>query len=161
MIYIHVITNFSDVGGAEEMLIRYVNEAAHTEHIIISLMSVTPLMTNKLNKKHKIVSLNCKNFIDLLVSVYRIIKILSKESEIKVYSWMYHANVVTALSKLFSSKNFSLIWGVRHSLDDLSGEKFSTKIAIYAGESFENNTNKGCILLVKGDEATCKVRLQL
>jgi glycosyltransferase involved in cell wall biosynthesis len=51
-----------------------------------------------------------------------------------IYSWMYHANFVAALTKLFSSVSASVIWGVRHSLDDLGGESKSTKLAIYAGK---------------------------
>ena len=135
---IHIITNFTQVGGAEEMLIRYVNNIQNKKSIIISLMGISPLMTNKLQENVEVVCLNCNSAFDLLFSPIKLNKLLRKYQPNIIYSWMYHANFAAALTSFLYRIKIPVIWGVRHSLDDLSAEGVSTKLAIYAGKLFCN-----------------------
>lgn len=132
--YLHVITNFEQIGGAEQMLIRTINASENSVmHTLVSLMSVSDLMRSQLPKNVVIYALNARGIVSLLLSIFKLRTIIKKYSSSIIYSWMYHANFVAALTKLFPSITNPLFWGVRHSLDDLAGEGVSTKMAIYAG----------------------------
>ncbi|KGJ89905.1 glycosyltransferase [Colwellia psychrerythraea] len=139
---IHIITNFSQVGGAEEMLIRHINSVEETRCVIISLMDSSGLMTDKLRSNVEVITLNCNSAFDLLLAPFKLLNVLKNYQPDVLYSWMYHANFVTALAKFFSAINTPLIWGVRHSLDDLKGESMSTKLAIYAGKLLKSIPDK-------------------
>lgn len=131
----HVITNFTEIGGAESALIRVINENVDKKITLISLMLMSDEMVRKI--KHpdcKILALDASNFLLLFLSAFKLASIINSLKPKKIYSWMYHANAISALACLISFKKNRLIWGVRHSLDDLTGEKVSTKIAIYSGK---------------------------
>jgi len=132
--YIHVITNFEQIGGAEQMLIRTINATSVNEqHSIISLMKISDLMKKQLVQDVEFIALDSNSITGLLLSVFKLRKIIKLFQPSVIYSWMYHANFVAALVKLFPSVKAPVIWGVRHSLDDFKGEGLSTKLAIYAG----------------------------
>lgn len=130
--YVHVITNFTELGGAENTLIKLINASDNdSKHTIISLMDVSPALISKINRFIEVVALRASNPLKIAWSVLKVKKYLSKcEYVTYVYSWMYHANLVVALSYVISSVKFPLVWGVRHSLDDYDGEKFTTKLVI-------------------------------
>lgn len=129
---VHVITNFTELGGAENMLIKLVNACSekHTQRIY-SLMGVSGKMRQLLPYNVEVIALEASSAFALLSSTLKL-RDAFYNSDI-VYSWMYHANVVSALSKILSISNTPLIWGVRHSLDDYRSEKKSTKLAIQLG----------------------------
>lgn len=132
--YFHVITNFTELGGAESALIRVINNTLDRNIIIISLMGKSEAMLNRINNPRcKVITLNASGSISLLLSSFRLARYIYSLKPTKIYSWMYHANVISALGCLYSPQKVKLIWGVRHSLDDYSGEKTSTKIAIQMG----------------------------
>lgn len=130
----HVITNFSELGGAESALIRLVNNCLHEEVTIVSLMQASEEMKKRIQHNNlEVISLNAKSSVSMATSAFKLAYLLFSINPSKVYSWMYHANAVSAVSKILSLWRGELIWGVRHSLDDLRGEKVSTKVAIYLG----------------------------
>jgi glycosyltransferase involved in cell wall biosynthesis len=141
--YYHIITNFEEIGGAEQMLIRTINASRNnTQHCIISLMNVSDLMKNQLVKNVEFHSFNANNILGLFAAIFKLHRIVKTSQPDVIYSWMYHANFVAALSNFFSLVKTPLIWGVRHSLDDLKGEGISTKLAIYAGRFLKNIPDK-------------------
>jgi glycosyltransferase involved in cell wall biosynthesis len=140
--HLHVITNFEQIGGAEQMLIRLVNESKEQSCIIVSLINVSDLMSKQLPEHVQVIALNCKSPIDLLFSAIKLKNLIKNHQPHCVYSWMYHANFSAALAKWLLRKKTRLVWGVRHSLDDLNGERFSTKLAIYAGCFLANIPDK-------------------
>lgn len=139
----HVITNFSELGGAEFALIRLVNNSPSGKVKIISLMSYDESMQKKItNEECDIVALGATGVLSLLLSSLKLMSLIRKFRPARVYSWMYHANAITAISKMLSTTQHNLIWGVRHSLDDYEGEKFSTKIAIKLGRVLRSSPSK-------------------
>lgn len=139
----HIITNFTELGGAESALIRVINEHVDEKITLITLMSMTDTMSSKITHPNcQIVSLGASNSISLLLSAFKLVPLIYSLQPNKVYSWMYHANAIAAISCLFSFKKIKLIWGVRHSLDDYPGEKGSTKIAIQLGRLLKFIPNK-------------------
>lgn len=132
---IHVITSFHEIGGAEQTLIKIINASkSGTEHTVVALMLTSELMKNQIHKDVKFYSLNAKSAAGLLISVFKLRKILKSFRFDVIYSWMYHANVIAALAKVFVLRKVPLIWGVRNSLDVLKGESVSAKIAVYVGK---------------------------
>jgi glycosyltransferase involved in cell wall biosynthesis len=100
------------------------------------------MMKNQLGSGVNFYSLGANNAASLLFSILKLHKLLKTLHPDFIFSWMYHANFVTGLAKLFPSVKAPLIWGVRHSLDDLKGEGISTKLAIYAGRALKNLPDK-------------------
>lgn len=127
----HIITNLEKLGGAEGMLLRLMNHCEQEETLVISLMKANSSIVDRLPKNVKLVSLGSNNAISMLLSVFKLRKLLC--SNCNVYCWMYHANVIGALAKMLHFGRIQLFWGVRHSLDDYQGESLSTKVAIQAG----------------------------
>lgn len=132
---IHIITNFTELGGAESSLIRVVNESDSEFVTLISLMSTNSEMLSKITHSNfKAIKLESSNFLSLFLNAFKLARIIYTLRPKKIYSWMYHANAIAALSCLLLLRKVKLIWGVRHSLDDYGGEKNSTKIAIQLGK---------------------------
>ncbi|MBQ4812040.1 glycosyltransferase [Pseudoalteromonas luteoviolacea] len=134
--YVHVITNFTEIGGAEQMMIRAINASEKGyKHTVISLMGVSEHMKKRLSKQVDFHALGAKSALDLIKGAFLLKRLLVQLGNVSaLYSWMYHANFVAALSCLLANSKTPLIWGVRHSLDDYRGEKLSTKIAILGGK---------------------------
>ncbi|WP_163131691.1 glycosyltransferase [Agarivorans sp. Alg241-V36] len=133
---LHVITNFGGIGGAETMLIRVINQSDQEfEHVIVSLMDVSEVLTSRLNTNIKHYALGASSIVGLLKATFQLRKISKVEKPERVYAWMYHANFVTALAKCFGFIKVDLVWGVRHSLDCWESEKTSTKLAILFGKA--------------------------
>ncbi|MFH4665309.1 glycosyltransferase [Vibrio cidicii] len=130
--FVHIITNFQGVGGAEMMLTRVLNEKSHLDRVtLISLMNVNPDLLKLIPKDINVVGLKSQGVFTMLISVFRVYGIIKRST--RVYCWMYHANVIGALAKILHFGRIQLFWGVRHSLDDYQGESLSTKVAIQAG----------------------------
>lgn len=133
---VHIITNFSGVGGAEMMLIKLVNEVKGYSHHIISLIDVSEELKVKVeNKNVTYTSIGCRGPITLALSALKIKKHLDESSTI--ITWMYHACFVGGLLKIVSPKN-SVFFNIRHSLDAYRLEGFSTKLAIKATKLLSN-----------------------
>lgn len=139
----HIITNFTELGGAESALIRVINEHVDINITLISLMSTTDEMLDKITHPCcQIVALEATSSTSLLLSSYKLCLLIKSLRPNIIYSWMYHANVIAAVACFFSFIKPKLIWGVRHSLDDYHGEKSSTKIAIQLGRLLSFIPNK-------------------
>lgn len=134
--YVHIITNFTEIGGAEQMMIRAINASQNEyTHTVISLMSISEHMKARISKKVEFHALGAKGALDLIKGAFSLKRLITQLGNVNaLYSWMYHANFVAALNCLISNNKAPLIWGVRHSLDDYNGEKLSTKIAIQGGK---------------------------
>lgn len=129
---VHVITSFSNIGGAEKMLARVLSCDSENEHLVVSLMSVSDAVTSLLPSNVLVVSLDSKSLIGLFLSIFKILPYINRSN--KVFCWMYHANVIGTLALFLCRSKAPLIWGVRHSLDNLNSESFSTKVAIRLGK---------------------------
>ncbi|MGF1747118.1 glycosyltransferase [Vibrio cionasavignyae] len=155
--YIHIITNFSDIGGAELMLIKAINASGiRHRHTIVSLMRVSDELKSRIHQDVEFFELKSSNALDLLRSALLVKRIISNADSINaVYSWMYHANFVGALAKILLKNKIRLIWGVRHSLDDFKGEKLSTKLAIIGGKLISHVPDKIVYCSIKSKAQHC------
>ncbi|HDY7937933.1 TPA: glycosyltransferase [Vibrio vulnificus] len=131
----HVITNFTELSGAESALIKLVNSSQNNPFKIISLMEKNSHMVGRIiHPNCEVIELGAYNAFTMLVVAFNLAEMIKKESPGEIYAWMYHANAVSSIASLLSFNKAPLVWGVRHSLDDYQGEKMSTKIAIQIGK---------------------------
>ncbi|EKE22317.1 MAG: hypothetical protein ACD_6C00865G0003 [uncultured bacterium] len=127
---VHVITNFSGIGGAEMMLSRLVKETERDNtHVIISLMEISDIYAETLKYCDSYYSLKWNGFNTILV-IAKLRKLLKKLAPKTIQCWMYHANVLTSLSLLNIRYKPNLFWGIHHSLASPKDESLSTKIAL-------------------------------
>lgn len=104
-----VITGLG-LGGAEKQLCSLADEfAQHNNSVMIIVLSgkivVTPEKSNI-----EIINLNmAKNFIGLLLAVYKMSKIIKSFMPDVVHAHMFHANILARLTKLFSLKKYQLV----------------------------------------------------
>lgn len=140
---LHVIADFTELGGAEAMLIRLVNATADSyNHHIISLMGCNEPMKGRLDSRVKVTSFGAKSVLGILLTAFKLSRHLKYSAYHCVYSWMYHANLICALAKRLSGTKRHLIWSVHHSLDNIAGETFKIKISIWLGRLFNTQANR-------------------
>lgn len=127
---LHVITNFSAMGGAEMMLCRLIKAQPHVKHYIVSLMKINEeIYSETLGQCNYVESLNWNgiNTFNTLLKLKKIIKELNPDL---IQGWMYHANVLASLSLVGNQKKPKLCWGIHHSLASSKDESISTKVAL-------------------------------
>lgn len=127
---VHVITNFSGVGGAEMMLARLIKYTEDQyQHVIISLMKTSELYQTTLNRCKSHHTLNW-NGINIFSTIQKLRNLLKQLEPKVVQCWMYHANALTSLSVIGLTEKPNVVWGIHHSLASPKEESMSTKIAL-------------------------------
>jgi glycosyltransferase involved in cell wall biosynthesis len=130
----HVTTNFEELGGSEASLVKVLNAYKDEEVLVVSLKTVSQRIISLIeNSNIEYISLNIFSIKSLFMGCFNFLKLVNSRNPKYIYAWMYHANFFCSFSKFFSLKKFLLVWGVRHSLDDLKGEKRSIQLLIYTG----------------------------
>ena len=132
----HLITNFESWGGAERNLLKIINNSNNSV-VIISLKSDS--MKKYINRPSgadsaAVIALELNGILEFLYSpfiVARVIREHTEEEKTKIISWMYHACFVAALVKIISRGKY-VCWNIRHSLDHLASDSYSTRLAIAA-----------------------------
>lgn len=140
---LHVITNFSALGGAEMMLQKLILAQPEYQHYIVSLIGVSDIYRESIEKTKYTKALNWR-----AVNTVRTILYLKKEIEKinpdVIQTWMYHANFMVSISNFLCKTQYPIYWGIHHSLNSIAQESLSTKIAIYLNRFFAQKV-KGII----------------
>lgn len=127
---VHVITNFSGVGGAEMMLSRLIEcTQDQYQHVIISLMHTSHVYEKTLAQCEEHFALGW-NGINTLAVMKKLRQLLQQLQPQTVQCWMYHANALTSLSILGLKAKPKVVWGIHHSLASPKDESLSTKVAL-------------------------------
>ena len=127
---VHVITNFSGIGGAEMMLSRLVKQTeSNCTHVIISLMEISDVYVDALKRCDSYYYLDWNGLNTVLV-ISKLRKLLKKLAPETIQCWMYHANLLTSISMLGVQNKPKIFWGIHHSLASPQDESISTKIAL-------------------------------
>jgi glycosyltransferase involved in cell wall biosynthesis len=139
----HVTTNFEELGGSEASLVKVLNAYEDEEVVVVSLKTVSHRIISLIeNSNIEYISLNISSIGSFALGFFIFLKLLKNRDPKYIFAWMYHANFFCSLSKILSVRRFRLTWGVRHSLDDLKGEKCSIKLLIYTGRLLKFTTHK-------------------
>lgn len=127
----HVITGL-DTGGAESALLRLVASLpqADFEQSVIALLPDGAL-TSSVRALAPVRHLGCARGRFGFAAARMLRHALHDMQPDVIHGWMYHANLAVTISAFPSRAK--VIWGIRHSLDDLSSERRSTRLAIRAG----------------------------
>ncbi|MDP7844331.1 glycosyltransferase [Acinetobacter baumannii] len=127
---LHVITNFSALGGAEMMLQKLILAQPEYDHYLISLINLSDIYEESLKQVKLSKALNWK-----ITNTAKTISKLAKEIDTIqpdiIQSWMYHANFMVTIANSFCRQSYPIYWGIHHSLNSISEESLSTKVAIY------------------------------
>lgn len=138
---VHVITDFSGIGGAEMMLSRLIKHTTNDyKHIIISLMGVSDVYKDTLDQCQEYYNLNW-NGLNTVKVIFKLKKILKQISPCTIQCWMYHANVLTTISQLGRTDKPDIFWGIHHSLSSLHQESISTRIGLALSKYFSNHAS--------------------
>lgn len=130
---LHIITNFSAIGGAEMMLSRLIQSQPEEEHYLVSLMGVSQeIYSEALGRCSYAEALNW-NGINTFNTILKLKKIIQELNPELIQGWMYHANVLASLSLIGNQKKPKLCWGIHHSLASSKDESISTKVALMSG----------------------------
>lgn len=127
---LHVITNFSALGGAEMMLQKLILAQPEYDHYLISLISLSDIYEESLKQVKLSQALNWK-ITNTAKTISRLAKEIDSIQPDIIQSWMYHANFMVTIANSFCRQSYPIYWGVHHSLNSISEESMSTKVAIY------------------------------
>ncbi|CAG67070.1 MULTISPECIES: glycosyltransferase [Acinetobacter] len=127
---LHVITNFSAVGGAETMLSRLILAQPQFEHHVVALMRVNEIYQTALEQCASVTALqwNGRNSLAVLKQLRDMIRQIQPDV---IQGWMYHANVMSKLACIGLKQAPPLYWSIHHSLAAFQDESRSTKLALY------------------------------
>ncbi|MGR2826703.1 glycosyltransferase [Acinetobacter sp. 1124_18A] len=127
---LHVITNFSALGGAEMMLQKLILAQPEYDHYLISLISLSDIYEESLKQVKLSKALNWK-ITNTAKTISRLAKEIDSIQPDIIQSWMYHANFMVTIANSFCRQSYPIYWGIHHSLNSISDESLSTKVAIY------------------------------
>lgn len=138
---VHVITNFSGVGGAEMMLARLIEQTQHEyDHVVIALMKISEVYQETLSycRAHYALAWNGLNSLKVVLELRKLLQQLAAPT---VQCWMYHANVMTSLALLSMPQKPRVFWGIHHSLAAPKEESISTKLALMLSKLLSKQAN--------------------
>ena len=151
MLIVHVITDFSGIGGAEMMLSRLIKHTTNDyKHIIISLMGVSDVYKDTLDQCQEYYNLNW-NGLNTVKIIFKLKKILKKISPCTIQCWMYHANVLTTISQLGRTDKPDIFWCDAIYFEDSHIENDRT--FVFSGHAWiglSNNVGSECKVPVTG-----------
>ncbi|SDB82836.1 glycosyltransferase [Williamwhitmania taraxaci] len=122
---LHIIMSL-DYGGAENMLIKIINEDSDNEHRIVVLIDRCPL-SPLLKRGNNVYPLFNKKSFNVIRASYRLIKVVKDYQPDILQSWMYHAEIIGLLVKLFRP-SIKLFWNVRCSTKEWLSLNFRNRI---------------------------------
>jgi glycosyltransferase involved in cell wall biosynthesis len=108
----HLITSLN-VGGAETMLLKLVkrSDRSRFHHQVVSLVSDGPLEEPLRAAEVPVYSLGMPAGSPTLAGLIRFLKLLRREQPQVLQTWLYHADLLGVISRLFYK--FPLIWNIR------------------------------------------------
>jgi len=111
---IHIIVGLGD-GGAEATLFKLISNDKSNNHIVISLTDYGKYGKQFLNLNIPVYALRFKKKSFNLIKIFKLLEIVKKYNPKIIQSWMYHADFLTVILKIFLPK-IKFIWGVRNTV---------------------------------------------
>jgi len=125
----HIISGLG-TGGAERMLERLLSLAPENQ-VVISLSVAGPQAEAIKRLGVSVYALGLKLSPDLPLRLLAFARLLRQIKPDVVVGWMYHGNLAASFGGVVC--NAPVVWNVRHSVHDLSHEKFGLRAVIHAG----------------------------
>ena len=115
--FFHIISSMEIIAGTENFLIRLLNENKEKFENYLILFSNKENLKNRLDKKINVKIFDLTNPITFFFNFFKLISFLKKSKPDLVFTWLYHANLLSIFIKIFSSK-LKIYWNIRHSKID-------------------------------------------
>ncbi|RJF93642.1 glycosyltransferase [Sphingomonas cavernae] len=130
---LHVITALN-VGGAETMLARLVAQGAPSiDQRILSLMTPGPAGERIAAGGTPIDTLSIHRRLASPTRALNLMRLARHRRPDLIMGWMHHGHIASWLAARAVSPAPPLIWNVRHSLDDIRNEKWTTQQVMRLG----------------------------
>jgi len=131
---IHIITSL-DVGGAENSLYKLIasNNLLGYTSIVICLKGKGVFGKKLMREGIKVIYLDLKIY-NFLKNIFMLIRLIKKTNPALIQGWMYHGNLLAFLLKRISFAKFKIAWNIRHSLSDVTNEKFLLRQVIFVNK---------------------------
>ena len=126
---LHVITGLN-IGGAENMLAKLIEQGGATNHEVLSLLSPGPIAERIRAKGVKIHTLRMRRGIAGPASMLRLSRMVKAISPDLLHGWMYHGNLAASFARWRSGTAIPLVWNIRHSIPDLGMETRQTRLLL-------------------------------
>lgn len=142
---LHVITALG-VGGAERMLSKLVAArvlAGTSQHVIAMLPggAVAPALRAS---GAPVDELNFLGSVPVLGGTFRLARLARKLDPDIVHGWLYHGNLGAAVARAALPRRVPLVWSIRQSLAELTGENVPARIAIALNKAWSGHPD--CLL---------------
>ena len=108
----HIIVGLGD-GGAEATLYKLITGDKKNNHIVISLTDFGKYGKLLKNNNIPVIKFNFKKNRLNLSGIYKIIKTIKLYKPNIIQSWMYHADLISCMVKIFNPR-LKIIWGIRN-----------------------------------------------
>ncbi|KQX19493.1 MULTISPECIES: glycosyltransferase [unclassified Sphingomonas] len=133
---LHVITALN-FGGAEAMLSKLISEhggrAGFPEASVLSLQTPGTVGRQMIDSGVEVDTLHLHAARQLPAAMARLVRIVRRRDPDIVQGWMYHGNIVASVAAKLARGRPPLLWNIRHSLGDMSSEKWSSRKVIELG----------------------------
>ena len=130
---VHIITGLG-VGGAEYALYNLLQSGLKEEfdNYVISLSDIGTIGKKIEALDVPVTAIGLKSSPLKFRSLLEFRRVICGFQPDLIQGWMYHGNLFAALAKIVQRNRTVLVWNIRHSLYDLSHEKFITRQIIRA-----------------------------
>jgi glycosyltransferase involved in cell wall biosynthesis len=140
----HVITGL-ETGGAQRSLLSLIQamDPAKFQSIVVSLKPLDSMSQKFSEAGIEIHHLGIrKDPVSLLLGLARLCRIMEAYRPHIMQGWMYHANVLCTLAQVLLPGKPKVVWGIRHSLHDLTKEKRTTRWVIKLGARLSRKADR-------------------
>jgi glycosyltransferase involved in cell wall biosynthesis len=120
-IFVHVINSLG-FGGAERMLQKLLSTNRFKNQKVFNLLELGPIGDQLLLSGASVSPLNLRR------SPLSILKLFNEKPHV-ITGWLYHSCLVVTFYKILRPKT-KIIWNIRHSLHDVSKEKWSIRMIL-------------------------------
>lgn len=110
----HIIGSMEIIAGTENFLIKLLNQNKDEYENYLILLSKKKNFKNRLNRKIRVKIFDLTNPITFFLNLLNLIFFLRKKKSHLIFTWLYHANLLSILIKLFIRK-LIIYWNIRHS----------------------------------------------
>lgn len=139
---VYIITGLN-TGGAERALYNLLQGGFSDQfdcHVIS--LSSAGTMGRKIERLGvPVTALNFRMGFTLLAGFLTLSRTIKSLQPDLIQGWMYHGNLVATLVRFLFARKAKLAWNIRHSLSEISYEKFTTRQIIRANRFFSSSAD--------------------
>ncbi|MEZ5680510.1 MAG: glycosyltransferase [Erythrobacter sp.] len=126
---LHVITGLN-VGGAENMLAKLIEQGGRDEPEVISLLPPGPIAERIEATGVKVHTLDMRRGLVGPGAMIRLPRLVDEIAPDLIHGWMYHGNLAASFARRRARRSVPLVWNIRHSIPDLAMESRQTRILL-------------------------------